>query len=107
MPPTSPVAMRSLEASHHLPQTLLDRLHTRDAQPRMEQPCRACPELVERDRLNFRPLQIRFERCRGSATVLSLQRPSPLSFRVSRSPYGTPFRHGSSHADSLASAVRF
>src|SRR5450631_81252 len=39
---------------------------------------RACPELVERGRLNFRPVQIRFERCLGSATALSLQRPSPF-----------------------------
>ena len=31
---------------------------------------RACPELVERGRLNFKPVQIRFERRLGSATTL-------------------------------------
>jgi hypothetical protein len=39
---------------------------------------RACPELVERGRLNFRPVQFRFEKCLGSATAFSLQRPSPF-----------------------------
>jgi hypothetical protein len=31
---------------------------------------RACPELVERRRLAFRPVQIRFGKCLGSATTL-------------------------------------
>jgi hypothetical protein len=30
----------------------------------------ACPELVERGRLNFRPVQIEFEKRLGSATTL-------------------------------------
>src|SRR5450631_977606 len=48
----------------------------------LREPRRACPELVERGRLNFRPVQISFERCLGSATSLSLQRPSFLSSRA-------------------------
>jgi hypothetical protein len=48
----------------------------------LREPRRACPELVERGRLNFRPVQISFERCLGSATTLSLQRPSFLSSRA-------------------------
>src|ERR1700691_5494999 len=31
---------------------------------------RACPELVERGRLNFRPVQIKFEKRLGSSTTL-------------------------------------
>jgi hypothetical protein len=34
--------------------------------------------LAPQGRLNFRPVQIRFERCLGSATALSSQRPSPF-----------------------------
>ena len=36
------------------------------------------PNSVPQGRLKFRPIQIRFERCVGSATALSLQRPSPF-----------------------------
>jgi hypothetical protein len=35
-------------------------------------------EPVPKGLLNFRPVQISFERCLGSATALSLQRPSPF-----------------------------
>jgi hypothetical protein len=34
--------------------------------------------LVPKGRLNFRPVQIRFERCVGSATALAVQRPFPF-----------------------------
>jgi hypothetical protein len=56
---------------------------------------RACPELVERGRLNFRPVQIRFERCLGSAPALSVQRPSPFchperSERICGAPFVCP-----------------
>jgi hypothetical protein len=36
------------------------------------------PNSVPQGRLNFRPVQICFERCLGSATALSLERPSPF-----------------------------
>jgi hypothetical protein len=51
---------------------------------------RACPELVERGRLNFRPVQIRFHKRLGSATTLygtvalSFVIPSEAEFPTSR-----------------------
>jgi hypothetical protein len=57
--------------------------HASPAEPALPVPaCRG--RVVERGRLNFRPIEIRFEKCLGSATALSLQR--PLLFVIPREP---------------------
>jgi hypothetical protein len=42
--------------------------------------------------LNFRPVQIGFQRCLGSATALSLERPSPF-FVIPSAASGSAVRH--------------